>query len=105
MQIYSTLKQSWAYSLSHVDYKLQANVCILAMSITIKGYVWYLLNIFVFFFIWRQGNEGFGQILLIQESISWAENTSMTALNFDPLIQLAYLKNKNTKIISDGQAN
>mgnify|MGYP007023067453 FL=1 len=57
------------------------------------------------FFIWRQGNEGFGQILLIQESISWAENTSMTALNFDPLIQLAYLKNKNTKIISDGQAN
>lgn len=99
MQIYSTPKQSCEYSLSHVDYKLQANVCILAMSITIKGCVWYLLNIFVFFFIWRQGNEGFGQILLIQEYISWAENTSMTALNFDPLIQLAYLENKNIKLL------
>ena len=51
------------------------------------------------FFIWRQGNEGFGQILLIQEPISWAENTSMTALNFDPLIQLAYLENKNIKLL------
>ena len=55
VQIYSTPKQSCAYSLSHVDYKLQANVCILAMSITIKGYVWYLLNIFVFFFYMKAG--------------------------------------------------